>query len=101
MSGMLGILIKEFIAVCEFLERDPAKVRDDILVVRKEDLKALLDKNKYETATRKLKYWKSLRWIRTDGRRLTKRIYDGQKKRYVPYIEIERKVFQHMKMLTK
>ena len=81
---MLNLLIKEYLAVCEYLlevvtrnreSKDTLPmVRKGSLLVEKEALIDLLNKNKYETATNKLKYWKDLAWIDAEEKRLTKRI---------------------------
>lgn len=99
MPGLLNVLEREFMAICDLLEKSPEKIREDVLIIPKEELRTLLERNKYEPAVRKIKSWKTLKWIRTDGKRLTKRIYDKTQKKYCPYIQIERRVYQQMKKL--
>ena len=69
---MLNLLVKEYLAICEYLlelekrrqeTEELPLVRKGQLLVDKDMLTMLLDKNKYETATNKLKYWKDLAWI--------------------------------------
>lgn len=100
MSGMLGILVKEFIAVCEFLEKDPSRIYKGYLIIPKEELETLLNKNRYETADNKLKNWKTLKWIDAEEKRLTRRIYDSSRKRYVPYVKIDRALYHRMRELS-
>ena len=66
---MLNLLVKEYLAICEYLlelekrrqeTEELPLVRKGQLLVDKDMLTMLLDKNKYETATNKLKYWKDL-----------------------------------------
>ena len=79
---MLNLLVKEYLAICEYLlelekrrqeTEELPLVRKGQLLVDKDMLTMLLDKNKYETATNKLKYWKDLAWIDAEEKRLTKR----------------------------
>lgn len=92
---MLNLLVKEYLAICEYLlelekrrqeTEELPLVRKGQLLVDKDMLTMLLDKNKYETATNKLKYWKDLAWIDAEEKRLTKRICINN--RYRPLIVI-------------
>ena len=65
-------------------------VRKGSLLVEKEALIDLLNKNKYETATNKLKYWKDLAWIDAEEKRLTKRICINNQYRPLVVINIQR-----------
>lgn len=96
---MLNILIKEFLAVCAFLIKKKARVHKGYLLVDKNYVCELLDKNKYETSTNKLKCWKELGWIDAEEKRLTKRIYDGETKKYLPYVKIDLKRYECLKRL--
>ena len=84
---MLHLLIKEHLAVCEYLMLLEARkqapdtlpaLRKGNLLVEKNMLMELLDRNKYETASNKLKFWKELAWIDAEENRLTRRIYWNQ-----------------------
>lgn len=97
---MLNILIREFLAICEFLEKNQSHVHKGYLQVRKEIIEELLAKNLYETVDQKLKYWKTLGWISTEEKRLTKRVYDSETKHYYPYVMIDQKRYECMKMLS-
>lgn len=81
---MLYLLIKEYLAVCEYLMLLEARkqtpdtlpaLRKGNLLVEKNMLIELLDHNKYETAVNKLKFWKELAWIDAEEKRLTRRVY--------------------------
>ena len=61
-------------------------------------LTMLLDKNKYETATNKLKYWKDLAWIDAEEKRLTKRICINN--RYRPLIVINMQRYECIRDLS-
>ena len=97
---MLNLLIKEYLAVCEYLlevvtrnreSKDTLPmVRKGSLLVEKEALIDLLNKNKYETATNKLKYWKDLAWIDAEEKRLTKSICINNQYRPLVVINIQR-----------
>lgn len=97
---MLNLLIKEYLAVCEYLLEVVTRNRESkdtlpmerkgSLLVEKEALIDLLNKNKYETATNKLKYWKDLAWIDAEEKRLTKRICINNQYRPLVVINIQR-----------
>ncbi len=59
-------------------------------VSRKKYVDNVLNKNKYETATNKLKYWKDLAWIDAEEKRLTKRICINNQYRPLVVINIQR-----------
>ena len=96
---MLNLLIKEYIAVCEYLmllekrKPDPDNLpalRKGNLLVEKDMLTELLDRNKYETATNKMKFWKELAWIDAEENRLTKRIYWNKSYKALIVINVSR-----------
>ncbi|MBO5094453.1 MAG: hypothetical protein J6C33_08870 [Lachnospiraceae bacterium] len=81
---MLIIMIREFIAVCNYLEKSNAKQIKGYLIIERSELEKLLDKNKYLTALEKLKHWKAMNWIDADDKQTTKKVcIDGQRKRCV------------------
>jgi len=96
---MLYRYIKEFIAICAYLEKSNTPCRKGYMLVKREVLEALLNKNAYETANNKLKTWKVLHWINAEDRRLTHRVYEKDSKERLPYIWIDIKVFQMLKQL--
>lgn len=96
---MLYYYIKEFIAICSYLEKNNAPCRNGFMLIKRDALEALLNKNTYETANNKLKAWKTLHWIDAEDRRLTHRVYEKDSKERHPYIWIDIKVFQMLRQL--
>ena len=68
--------------------------------MEKQELEKLLNKNKYETAANKLRYWKRLGWIDAEDNRLTKRVYDGKQHKYIPYVKICIEKYECIKSLS-
>lgn len=97
---MLNLLIREFLAICDFLLKNNIEIHKGCLPVRREVVEELLSRNLYETADRKLHYWKALGWIDTEPRRLTKRVYDNETRHYYPYVMIVMERYQCMKTLS-
>lgn len=92
---MLLMLIKEYEGICNYLmTHDYIQFRGYILVEKKQ-LCALLDKNNYELADNKLRFWKQLHWIQSEPGRLTCRV---QGKRM---IKISIEVFETIKRLNQ
>ena len=60
---MLVVMIREFVAICTYLEKSNAKKVKGYLIIGRNDLELLLDKNKYLTSLEKLKHWKALKPI--------------------------------------
>nr|WP_318683316.1 hypothetical protein [uncultured Acetatifactor sp.] len=96
---MLNILIKEFLAICDYLIRKQTRIHKGYLLIDKEQVCDLLDKNKYETSHNKLKCWKELGWIDAEEKRLTKRIYEGETGKYRPYVKIDMRRYECLKWL--
>lgn len=96
---MLYRYIKEFIAICSYLEENGTPCRKGFMLIKRETLERLLNKNAYETANNKLKTWKALHWINAENRRLTHRVYENDSQKRLPYIWIDIKVFQMLKQL--
>ena len=82
---MLEKMAREYMAITRYLlERPEPWVRGEQLLVPREKLIAMLNKNPYRTSTDKLTTWRNLGWIYTDadGEHFTKRIrIDGHFKR--------------------
>lgn len=98
---MLEIYAKEFVAIGKFLTKQGISKKNYILVDR-EDLKSLLNKNRYETADNKLKLWRALHWIATeDGRRVTKRVRNPETGKYEPKIAIDLKVLETLEEVLR
>lgn len=97
---MLSVYVEEFVKITEYLFKSQKyRVKKDFLIIEKKPLEALLNKNKYDTASNKLKIWKGLNWIDTETDRVTKRVYiDGN---YVPCIKISLRVWKTLKNIEK
>ena len=96
---VLHLLIKEYLAVCEYLMLLEARkqtpdtlpaLRKGNLLVDKGMLMELLDRNKYETASNKLKVWKELAWIDAEENRLTRRVYWNKSYKALIVINVSR-----------
>lgn len=98
---MLEIYAKEFVGIGVYLQKKEKPYKGYILV-EKPQLEQLLDKNRFDTAGNKLRIWKALKWIDTDkDRRLTKRVYVREEKRYKPYVKMDVAVFELLRKLCK
>lgn len=75
---MIRVYVKEFVAVCDYMEHGKCKKTKRYYYVESEILKKLLEKNNYETSQNKLKLWKALRWLDADDKHLTKLVFDGE-----------------------
>lgn len=98
---MLALLVKEFIAICDYLIKKNTRTHKGYLLIDKAAVSELLDRNQYETAPNKLKYWKLLGWIDAEDKRLTKRIYDADSGKYAPYVKIDIRRYECMKQLNR
>lgn len=96
---MLEALAKEYTAVCAHLVKTDCRQKRNYLIVEKAALEAMLDRNKYETASNKLKLWKRLHWIDADEDRLTKRVYDKEKGGYASCVKLNLGVYDALKSL--
>ncbi len=93
---MLLVVIREFIAICGYLEKTGKKAKG-YLVISRDELESLLNKNRYLTALEKLKIWKSMNWIDADENQTTKKVcLDGVRRRCV---KLDVTVYQTMKEL--
>ena len=98
---MIDIYVREFIGIGNFLEKN-AKVHKGYILAEKKTIEEMLNRNRYDTASNKLKIWKRLRWIDTEAdRRLTKRVYDGESGTYKPYIKMSISVLEQLRALQK
>lgn len=95
---MILTYIAEFVAICDFLKSKSTLMKRGYYIVEREELEAMLNKNKYAPAKDKLKSWKKLRWIETDEERLTKRIYHNGK--YKAMIFLSESVHLELKRLN-
>lgn len=97
---MLEIYAKEFVGVGSFLKVN-GRTHKGYILVEKAKLEEMLDKNKYDTASGKLRIWKALKWIDTeaDGR-LTKRVYDSESGSYRPFVKMDIAILSQLEALT-
>ncbi len=94
---MLMFMIREYMAICEYLKKSGGKVSKGYFIITRSELETLLDKNKYLPGLEKLKYWKALNWIDADEDQTTKKVcVDGVRKRCV---KLNIKVYETMKNL--
>lgn len=98
---MLEVYAKEFIGIGMFLFRQGA-IHKGYILIEKNALEGMLNKNRYDTAANKLRIWKALKWIDTEAdRRLTKRVYDGHSGTYKPYVKMDIAVLEQLQVLVK
>lgn len=98
---MLDVYAKEFVAIGNYF-MGKGKRKGDYIVVEKNSLKELMNRNLYNTAKNKLKIWKALQWIDADkDRRYTKRVYSSEKKGYVPCVKMSIPVLELLSELSK
>lgn len=98
---MIRVYIREFIAICDYLERSSCKQTNQYFCVERAVLEELLDRNNYETQLSKLKLWKELRWIDADDKHLTKLMFDGKKGKNVRMFVLRKDVYQALKGLAE
>ena len=94
---MVTVYIKEFIAICDYLEKCKVRQKHGCYIVDRTELENMLDRNKFAPAKEKLQSWKRLNWTKTDEERLTKRFYQNGK--YVPFGFINIGVHKELKRL--
>ena len=98
---MIEIYVREFVAIGKFL-RIHGKCKGNFILVDREELKEMMNRNRYDTADNKLKIWKALYWIATeDGRRVTKRVYNTDSKKYEPKIAMNLQVLDMLEQLQE
>ncbi len=98
---MLDVYAKEFIGIATYLLKKELP-RKGYILVEKPLLEKLLDKNAFDTSHNKLKIWKALKWIDADkDRRVTKRVYVSEEKKYKPYIKMDLSVLEVLKELVR
>ena len=90
---MLENYVKEFIAITEFCLKKEKKTLK-FLIVEKSKIIAMLDQNQYDTSLNKLKFWKGMNWIDTDDRKLTRRRYVKEEKKYKTFVCIYLNVYE-------
>lgn len=98
MEGKGNLLVKEFLNVTRFLiQSGKVQQQQGFLLVPRNALTKILNKNQYETEHTKLSYWKKLHWISTDEERFTKQVSVGGKR--IRFILIDIKIFQALEFL--
>lgn len=80
---MVEVYAREFVAIGRYL-RLHGERHGTLTAVDRKQLTGMLDRNLYDTAANKLKIWKSLKWIRTDGRHMDYPVMrDGKQRRMI------------------
>ena len=93
------VYTREFIMICEHLEKTDAKEKKGYFIVEKPVVEKLMNQNAYDTAANKLKIWKALHWIDTDENRVTRRVrIEGS---YRAVVKIDLLVYRVLKELVK
>lgn len=91
---------REFVGIGNYLQKEPEYVRGNYIVIPKEKLIGMLNRNRFDTADNKLKVWKTMKWIDTDkDRRVTRRVYDQKTGEYIPSVKLDRKMLKLLKTL--
>lgn len=85
--------MKEFLAICDFCKKNEKNTLEFFLI-EKSKVISMLDQNKFDTATNKLKLWKGMNWIDTDDKKLTRRRYVKAEGTYKTFVCIYRKVYE-------
>ena len=83
---MLEKMAREYMAITRYLlERPEPWVRGEQLLVPREKLIAMLNKNPYRTPTDKLTTWRNLGWLDADEEHFTRlvRASDGRRRRVI------------------
>ena len=97
---MLEVYTDEFVQIVRYIISENLGCIDDEgnLAVEKHVLTDLMDDNKYQNSFQKLKTWKGLKWIETEGTRFTRMTKDEKgKNRRMVVINI--KIFNTLKKL--
>lgn len=99
---MIKTYINEFVAITKYLlKSENMRKTEKYLIVKKNIIEELLDKNKYDTSLNKLKTWKALNWIDAEDRRVTRRVYNSELKKSEPCIKIDLKVYETLLLHNK
>lgn len=87
--------VREYMAIVRFLFKKGCAVKGQkFLLIRKEELYKLLDKNAYETAEKKLKNWRGMKWIEAEPGRLTHRVSINGRTCYM--VKIDTSIYKAM-----
>lgn len=97
---MLEVYAQEFVGVGKYLQKK-GKERNGYIRIEKNDLEQLLNKNAFDTSENKLRLWKSMKWIDTEDRRVTKRAYDKESHSYKPYVLMDVEILKKMSQMVK
>jgi hypothetical protein len=81
----INVYMKEFCVITRHIKKSEIGfIRGKFLYISKDELKVFLDKNAYERADDKLRFWRDMRWIEADEGHLTSRVcFAGQYARMV------------------
>ncbi len=97
---MLEVYAREFVGIGTYLKKS-GKEKNGFIRIEKHELQALLDRNAFDTSDNKLRFWKSMKWIATEDRRVTKRMYDSGSHSYKPYVLMDADVMKTLEQAIK
>lgn len=97
---MIRLYVDEFVGIGNFLEKTGTVYKGYILI-EKPQLVDMLRRNNFDAAENKLRIWKALKWIDTEGRYLTKRVKDGETGSYKRYIKLNVSVLEQLRRIPK
>lgn len=90
----------EFVGIGNYLEKKGTVYKGYILV-EKPELADMMRRNNFDTVENKLKIWKALKWIDTEGRYLTKRVRDSETGGYKRYIKMDISILEQLRQLRR
>jgi hypothetical protein len=96
----IGAYALEYVMIVKYLldgEAEKPIIKGNTLIVDKDRLVKLLDKNCFDTSDSKLCIWKGLKWIVCEGRYLTKRVYIAENKDYKRMVNIDLSIYEILK----
>ena len=97
---MLEVYAKEFVGIGTYLKKRGME-RNGYIRIEKNNLEELLNKNAFDTSENKLRLWKSMKWIDTEDRRVTKRAYDKESHSYKPYVLMDAEILKKMSQVVR
>lgn len=97
---MIRVYVDEFVGIGNFLEKT-ATIHKGYILVEKDQLVELLRRNNYDSWENKLRLWKGLKWIDTEGRYLTKRVKDKESGVYKRYVKLDISILELLRKLPR
>lgn len=96
--NLLGLIIKEYISIVEFLQQDEP-IENDRIVIDREHFKKLLEKHLYMTFTQKTKVYKDLNLLIHDKNNYTMPYKDAELKKTIRKVIINYNTYKTIKKL--